>query len=218
MTPERFARLKQALARRQPDLTVLTEQVHKPHNLAAIARSCDAVGVMEIHAVNPRGRTSLPKGTASGSRDWVSLRPHARIGDAVSHLKANNFYIVAAHFSENSVDYRVPDYTRPTALLLGAELFGVSPEAAALADESVIIPMRGLVKSLNVSVAAALLLFEAARQREAAGCYAGTRLSPAEFDRLLFEWCWPEVAARCREAGTPYPGLDHEGRILSPSG
>ena len=107
------------------------------------------------------------------------------------------------------------DYTRPTALLLGAELRGVSPEAAALADHHAGLPMRGLATSLNVSVAAALFLYEAARQREAAGLYENCRLSDEQFARTLFEWCHPDIAARCQTKGLPYPPLTADGDLAA---
>jgi tRNA (guanosine-2'-O-)-methyltransferase len=215
MTPERHATLSAALARRQPDLTVLADNVHKPHNVAALMRSCDAVGVFEIHAVGSAATSRRAVGISGGTAPWVKVRRHATISAAAVELKSNGFQIVAAHFSDTAVDYREPDYTRPTALLLGAELYGVSPEAAELADLHAVLPMRGLVASLNVSVAAALFLYEAARQREAAGMYAQCRLSPELYAETLFEWCYPEIAARCRLKSLPYPALTAEGELCS---
>ena len=105
--------------------------------------------------------------------------------------------------------------TATTALVLGAEKWGLSPEAAALVDQAVTIPMRGMVQSLNVSVATATLLFEALRQRQAAGLVpeAGEGLEPEQYRRLLFEWAYPQVAAWCAREGRPYPALDGEGAI-----
>jgi tRNA (guanosine-2'-O-)-methyltransferase len=121
--------------------------------------------------------------------------------------------LLAAHLSDEARDYRDFDYTRPTAFLLGSELWGVSTRAAALADAHVVIPMEGLVNSLNVSVAAALLLYEARRQREAAGYYDACRLPPEVYSRTLFEWSHPEIARRCRERGLPYPPLTEDGDL-----
>ena len=75
--------------------------------------------------------------------------------------------------------------------------------------------MRGLAASLNVSVAAALFLYEAARQREAAGLYAHCRLSAEQFEQTLFEWCHPDIAARCRRQGLPYPPLTADGDLAA---
>jgi len=215
MTPTRYQTLRQALERRQPDLTVVADWVHKPHNVAALMRTCDAVGVYEIHAVGSRGSFTRPLGISGGTAPWVRVRNHADIRPAVRELKDSGFQIVAAHFSDRSQDYREPDYTRPTALLLGAELSGVSDTAAELADVHAVIPMRGLVASLNVSVAAALFLYEAARQREAAGLYGHSRLTPEAFARALFEWCYPDIAARCRARGVDYPPLTADGELAA---
>jgi tRNA (guanosine-2'-O-)-methyltransferase len=214
MLPERFHRLHAVLSRRQPDLTVLMERVHKTHNFSAILRNCDAVGVLEAHAVPPEDGLELHHGTSAGTKKWIPVHRHPEVDQAVSHLKAEGFAVLAAHPADDAVDYREVDFTRPTAIMMGAELHGVSDRALELADHHVVIPMVGMVHSLNVSVATALLLYEAHRQRDAAGMYEASRLDPAEFDRILFEWAYPELAARRRNAGEPYPELDAEGQIV----
>ncbi|RIH85633.1 tRNA (guanosine(18)-2'-O)-methyltransferase [Meiothermus luteus] len=191
--------MRAVLDKRQPDLTVLMERVHKPHNFSAILRSCDAVGVLEAHAVPPKhglpeveeglqleGKTHLE--TSGSAVKWVALRVHEDTLSALTHLKAQGFQVLAAHLSEQAVDYREADYTRPTCILLGTEKWGVSPEAAALSDGHVRIPMLGMVQSLNVSVAAAVILFEAQRQRLRAGFYDQVRLAPEQYEAVLQEW------------------------------
>jgi len=213
VTPERYRRLKSVLDRRQPDLTVLMENVHKPHNLSAILRTADAVGIYEAHAVNPTGGVPTYQDTSGGSEKWVYLRVHPEIEEAAAHLKERGFTIYAANLSERAVDYRRVDYTRPAVVLLGAEKWGVSERAAALADADVIIPMMGMVQSLNVSVAAAVILFEAQRQRLEAGLYDHPRLDRETYRRTLFEWAYPREAAYYRARGLPYPQLDERGFI-----
>jgi len=215
MRPERFHRLKEVLTRRQPDLTVLMEHVHKSHNFSAILRNCDAAGVLEAHAVSPERGLDLHHGTSAGTKKWVRVRLHANVGEAVGHLHMEGFTVLAAHPAREAVDYREIDFTRPTAIMVGAELHGVSDDGLALADRQVVIPMVGMVHSLNVSVATALLLYEAMRQRRAAGMYETSRLDDARFQRTLFEWAHPTVAALCREKGMPYPELGPDGQILS---
>lgn len=213
MTPERFAKLKRVLSARQPDLTVLMENVHKSHNIAAILRTCDAVGVYRANGISDEGEIERHHMVSGGSRKWVDVLLHPDVDTACGRLRASGHQVLAAHFSEKARDYRELDYTRPTVFLLGSELWGVTDRAAALADAHVTIPMEGLVSSLNVSVAAALLLYEARRQREAAGCYEGCRLPPADFARTLFEWAHPDIAQRCRERELPYPPLTEEGDL-----
>lgn len=214
MTPERFHRLRRVLARRQPDLTVLMEVVHKPHNLSAVVRTLDAVGGLEAHAVTDQGSVDLFHMLSGGARRWVPVHAHPTLEQAVAELRQQGFRLIAAHPAEGTVDFREVDYTKPTAILLGQEREGLTEAAVAAADRWISIPMRGMGASLNVSVAAALILFEAARQRQAAGLYEARRLPPERFERTLFEWAHPEVARLCREAGHPYPPLSEDGEIL----
>jgi tRNA (guanosine-2'-O-)-methyltransferase len=215
MNPERFHRLRAVLARRQPDLTVLMDRVHKSHNLSAILRNCDAVGVLDVHVVRPPEGLEVHQGSSAGTKKWVGIKRHDDVPSAIASLRGAGLTVVAAHPSKHAVDYRDVDYTVPTALVMGAELYGVSPETLELADVQVVIPMSGMVRSLNVSVATALLLFEARRQRERAGLYDVSRLTPDEFERRLFEWAYPSIALVHRRAGRAYPGLGPDGAILS---
>lgn len=214
----RYQRICATLDRRQPDLTVITEDVHKPHNLSAIIRTCDAVGVAEVHAMNKVvDGEDLPTFTqvAQGSEKWVDLYRHTTIEGAIAQLHSRNFKIYAAHLSDRAVDYRDIDYTQPTAVLMGAERWGVSASTADLVDGHVIIPMLGMVQSLNVSVAAAVILFEAQRQRLAAGFYDQPRLDPDVYQRKVFEWGYPDLIEKYSEQGLPYPALDEQGQIIN---
>lgn len=216
MTPKRYRKFRDVLKKRQPDLTVLMENVHKPHNLAAVTRSADAVGIMEVHATAANKAIRLTQKTSGGTKKWVRFTQHTTIETGIRHLKAQGFVVLAADFTDQAVDFRDVDYTRPTALLLGSERDGVSQAAANAADGSILIPMLGMTQSLNVSVAAALILSEAQRQRQAAGFYDRCRLTPSCYNATLFEWCQPEIAAICREYEIPYPELDATGELLHP--
>ena len=121
---------------------------------------------------------------------------------------------MAAHLSEQAKDFRELDYTRPTALVVGTELFGVSEAALAEADQLVTIPMMGVTQSLNVSVACAIVLYEAMRQRQAAGMYGQNRLEETVLRKQRFEWLHPQVAEFCRERDLQYPEMDEEGNIV----
>jgi len=215
-TPRRYHRLRTVLDRRQPDLTVLMEDVQVPRNLAAILRSCDAVGVFEAHAVWPAGRLKISRPASGGNRKWLPVRKHRTLLEALERLRNQGLRVLAAHPTPDAVPFREVDYTLPTCLLLGNEDDGLTPEALAAADGVVAIPMEGMGTSLNVSVAAALLLFEAQRQRRAAGLYDAPRLDPETYARILFEWTQPQIAAQCRKRGVAYPALDEEGEIVGP--
>ena len=198
------------------DLTVLLEHVEKPHNLSAILRSCDAVGALEAHIVSLQGRTRTFNSTAQGSQKWVPLNDHPTIETAIGSLKDRGFRVYGTHLGVEAKDYRDCDFTGPTAFVLGAEKWGLTDRARDLMDEALFIPMRGMVQSLNVSVATATLLFEALRQRQAAGTAPtqGEGLSADHYTKLLFEWSYPQVADWCREQGRPYPELNADGELL----
>lgn len=217
MIPRRYERLKQVLNQRQPDLTVLTEDVHKPHNLSAIIRTCDAVGVFAVHTVNRHSDTPTYSQVAQGSEKWVKLHSHPDIKTAIKHLQEQNHQVYAAHLSNIAIDYRQVDYTQPTAILLGTEKWGVTEEAVNWVDGHIIIPMQGMVQSLNVSVANAVILFEAQRQRLQAGMYNQVRLDPETYKQVIFEWGYPDVAAMYRRQDKPYPELGERGEILAAS-
>lgn len=198
MTPERKARIERVAAGRQPDLTVFLERVHKAHNVAAILRTCDAVGVMEAHAVPPTGGIPPLNHTAQGAQRWVKLHRHHDAAEGLRELKKKGFALYAAHFSDEAVDFRQPDYTQPTAIVLGTEKFGVSDEALTECDGEIVIPMIGMTQSLNVSVAAALILFEAQRQRMAAGMYRPRSLEEEPWKSLSEQWIERETERRRR--------------------
>ncbi len=213
MKKNRLEKIKKVLSQRQPTLTVLLEEVHKPHNLSAILRSCDAVGVLEAHAVAPRGGLPTFNATSGSAEKWVPLNVHRNALETIQGFQAQGYQVLATHLSERSTDYRAPDYTRPTVVLLGAEKWGVSSGAAEAADANILIPMLGMVQSLNVSVAAATILFEAQRQRIEAGMYAEPQIVGETLERMVFEWLYPDLAAIYRERGEVYPQLDEEGMI-----
>lgn len=215
MNRTRFDKLKKVLNNRQPDLTVLMDNVHKPHNLAAIARTCDAVGIYDIHASADTKKVKITQKTSGGVKKWTRIIQHTSIVDAASHLKKEGYKIVSAHLTQNSLDYREIDFTQKTAVVVGAELTGISREAEKISDHCIHIPMHGMVQSLNVSVACALILFEAERQRRQAGFYNSKRLDQKNYDKTLFEWAYPDIAAFCKKRDIKYPEIDMEtGQLL----
>lgn len=214
MTPERFIRLKHALESRQPDLTVVTDSVHKERNLSAIIRNCEAVGIHEVHCVTDSGNYRPFRGTARGAWRWVNLNVYTDIANPLEKLKSRNVQIIAAHLDDNAVNYREIDYTQPTALVMGNEKDGISEQCADYIDTNIVIPMRGMVESFNVSVASGIILAEAQRQRELAGMYDTCRLSEAEYKRTFFEWAHPQLTRFCQDKAIPYPPLDDSGEVI----
>jgi tRNA (guanosine-2'-O-)-methyltransferase len=212
MSPQRYARIRQLLRLRQPSLTLCLEQVHKPHNVSAIVRSCDAVGVHEIHAVWDK-KTKMRKSTAMGSQNWVYTQVHPTIEEAIGQLKAQKMQVLVTNLSDQAVDFREIDYSQPTAIILGQEKHGATEQAIAMADTDIIIPMVGMVQSLNVSVAAALILYEAQRQRTSSGMYEQQQLSEQACQKMLFEGGFPILRDICDRKSMTYPYINEEGHI-----
>jgi tRNA (guanosine-2'-O-)-methyltransferase len=215
MTPERFAKLQRALDRRQPDLTVFMDSVNKPANFSAIIRTADAVGIQRLHAIAAGDTLRRHHAVAGGTKHWVGVTQHRSTRAGLAALRAEGWRLVAAHGGEKTRDYRDVDYTAKVAIMVGAELVGLSDAAIAAADDHIAIPMHGLGTSLNVSVAVGVILLEAERQRIAAGFYERSRLTPEERTRTLFEWSYPDIAERCRQLGRPYPPLTADGMVAS---
>lgn len=213
MGERRREKVDRVLADRQSDLTVLAERLHKPRNFSAIVRTCDAVGINEMHAVSGEDGVAVHWKTSQGAEKWVAVHVHDSLQQACDGLRGRGFQLVAANLSERAVDYREVDYTLPTALLVGTELFGVSEQAAAQADREIMIPMKGMTQSLNVSVACAVVLYEALRQRDAAGLYGRRGPSGENLRVQRFEWLQPALARYCRERDIAYPEMDCDGTV-----
>ncbi len=163
-----------------------------------------------MHVVWPREGFRAFRKTAGGSYNWVTTHTHPTMDDAVSELKGRGHKLYAAQLSERAIDYREADFTVPCTVIMGNEVDGVSDSAAEQADEHIVIPMMGMVESLNVSSACAIILSEAQRQRKQAGLYAHQRLPDDEYNRLLFCWCQPVVKRYCDDRNLPYPPIDPE--------
>ncbi len=192
-TDERLAKLSAALQRRQPDLTVVMENIHDPHNVSAMLRSCDAVGVLGVHLVyTNESFPDIGAKSSASARKWVERTTHRSIADCYERLRGSGHAIYATRLDPTAHSLYDLDLTKPTAFVFGNEHRGVSDEAAALADGTVMIPMLGMIQSLNVSVACAVTLFESARQRLHAGGYAHPKLKEVEVERLLKIWAMKE--------------------------
>ena len=213
--PRRFERIKSVLDCRIKNLTVLVEDVNKPHNLSAILRTCDAAGVFEANFIRRDNAVKTFNSTAQGSQKWVKLNNHISPNDAIYELKNKGFKLFGTALNSESIDYRNFDYCESTCFVLGAEKWGLSNELLTMVDQSIFIPMRGMVQSLNVSVAASVLLFEAIRQREDKGLLPtnGEGLNTKEYEKTLFEWSYPELASKFRESGKKYPKLNNQGEF-----
>ena len=188
-TERRRLRMEEVLRNRQPDLTVVFENIHDPHNVSAILRTCDAVGVHRAHLLyTVESFPKLGKKSSASAKKWIELLRHRSHEELRNHLKENRFTIYATTVDPEATSVFAVDWTRPSAIILGNENRGVSEECLAIADTRIYIPMFGMIVSLNVSVAAAVILYEAARQRLAAGRYPNPHLSPSWICAELEKW------------------------------
>lgn len=187
----RIQRSAAVIARRQPDLTVVLENVHDPHNIAAVLRSCDAVGAMTVHVVmtrEPNATKKFSRKVSGSAAKWIEVVEHDSIEDCYRVLRQGGFQVLATALGKESVDLYHADMVQPVALVLGNEMDGLSDAAIDGADRTVFIPMMGMVESVNISVAASVALFEALRQRLAAGRYAEPQLDEGTRAQMLVDW------------------------------
>ncbi|MEO8168293.1 MAG: RNA methyltransferase [bacterium] len=185
----RTEKVRAVLNNRQPDLTVVMENIHDPHNVSAVLRSCDAVGVMQVELLyNLEKFPRIGKKSSSSASKWLDVRKHKTVDDCYAVLRSEGFSIYATHLGTSAMSLYDIDLTAKVALVFGNEHRGVSDEAALKADGNVIIPMMGMIQSLNISVACAVSLYEAMRQRAAKGHYGTPKFSESELRRLFDDW------------------------------
>lgn len=190
MTPERKARIQSVLSHRQNDLTVVLENVFDPHNISAVMRSCDAVGVQEIYVLN----TKLPRHQKWGARssssaaNWLTVHQFDNAAACFASLRRKYKTILTTHLAGEAVSLYQVDFTGSMALVFGNEHAGVSDELLSLSDGNFVIPQVGMIRSLNISVACAVTLYEAYRQKAAAGHYDSPRLNAGEWNTISKQW------------------------------
>jgi len=178
------------LNKRQGSLTIVLENVFDPHNISAVMRTCDAVGVQDIVVLNtriPRHKKWGAKSSSSAA-SWLTVHQYDNAAQCFAFLRTRADRIFATHLSSGAVSLYDMDLTGRVALIFGNEHSGVSDEIRTLADGNFIIPQVGIIRSLNISVACAVSLYEAFRQKKAAGHYDQPGLDPARRSELLKEW------------------------------
>ncbi len=177
-TEKRTAKINRVLSARQDTLRVVIENIHDPHNVSAIFRTCDAVGVPGVSLVyNVEKFPKIGKKSSASAFKWVEKEKYKTIDECYSSLRSEGFKIYASALNADSLSLFDLDLTEKSAVVLGNEHRGVTEEAAEAADETFMIPMFGMVQSLNVSVASAVILYEALRQRLAKGMYNSGELN-----------------------------------------
>jgi tRNA (guanosine-2'-O-)-methyltransferase len=190
MTPERKERLTSVLNKRQGDITIVLENVFDPHNISAVMRTCDAVGVQEIYVLNTKIPPHKKWGAKSSSSaaKWLTIHQFENSDECFSLLRKSYSTILTTHLSSDTISLHHIDFTKSIALVFGNEHSGVSDEIRALADGNFVIPQVGIIQSLNISVACAVTLYEAFRQKTNAGHYNQQSLDAVRYGELFKQW------------------------------
>jgi tRNA (guanosine-2'-O-)-methyltransferase len=190
MTPERHDRLLSVLNKRQNNITVVLENVFDPHNISAVMRTCDAVGIQDIYVLNTKIPPHKKWGAKSSSSaaKWLTIHQFSNAQECFNALRKHYSLILTTHLSSDAISLHSIDFTQSIALVFGNEHSGVSDEIRALADGNFIIPQVGIIRSLNISVACAVTLYEALRQKTIAGQYDKRSLEEERFGELRKEW------------------------------
>ena len=190
MTPERNERLNAVLNKRQPAITVVLENVSDPHNISAVMRTCDAIGIQDIYVLNSAIEKHKKWGakSSSGAAKWLTIHQFTEVKACFEALRKSYKKIYTTHLSTDAVDLYDIDLTESVALVFGNEHSGVSDELIGLCDGNFIIPQVGIIKSLNISVACAVTLYEAYRQKKIAGHYDQQQLPAESLEQLKITW------------------------------
>jgi tRNA (guanosine-2'-O-)-methyltransferase len=189
-TERRLEKITKVVRARQNDLMLILENIHDAHNVSAIFRSCDAVGIQKVGLVYTQEKfPKISRVTSSSANKWVDSIRFSSVEDCIKYLKQNNFTVYASILDEKAKSIYDVDFTNPTAIVMGNEHRGISEEFQKLADEKIYIPMRGMIQSLNVSVATAVILYEVQRQRTLKGLYDKPNFPEEEIEKLIDQWC-----------------------------
>lgn len=187
LTEERREVLQRTISQRTHYMRIMTENMFHPQNASAIMRHCEAFGIQQIHTVEDRCKFDPSVNIVRGTQKWVDVEHHATTADALTSLKADGYRIVATTPHRCSATPESFDVTRGKfALVFGTEHAGISDEVIEAADDFLMIPMCGMVESLNVSASAAILIYmlsERIRQSS-----VNWQLSDEEQLRLLTRW------------------------------
>lgn len=190
MTPERKEKIDALLNKRQNDLTVVLENVFDPHNISAVMRTCDAVGMMEMYIIKsklPTRKRWNDRSSASANK-WMVLHYFEDAKTCFEAVRKKYPNIYCTHLNEEAKSLYELNFTQPTALVFGNEHEGVTEEALSYCNGNFIIPQAGIIQSLNISVACAVSMYEAYRQKEVAGHYQHKKITDLEQANLLRKW------------------------------
>ena len=188
MTEARYNKFKKVVSGRQKHLTVVLENIHDPHNVSAVLRTCDAVGIDRVYLIyNTNKFPKIGRVSSASAKKWIELVRFNNVDDCFAELKKDKYKIYATHISEDKKNkslYEI-DLTKRVAIVFGNEHAGVTEDVVKKADGNLVIPMYGMIQSLNISVSAAVCIYEALRQREQKGMYKKSAYTKKELEKKL---------------------------------
>jgi len=188
-TIKRIEKIKAVVSKRQPSLKIILENIHDPHNVSAIFRTCDAAGIPKVSLLyNIESFPKIGKKSSASAFKWIEREKFKSVEECYKQLRSEGYKIYVSSISEGAKDLYEIDFTEKSAIVMGNEHRGVSKEAEELADEKFYIPMYGMVQSLNVSVSAAITIYEALRQRTAKGMYDKSELNEEQIEEWINKW------------------------------
>jgi tRNA (guanosine-2'-O-)-methyltransferase len=203
ITEQRANKIKSVYSKRQKDLVVVLENVWDPHNVSAVLRSCDSVGVDSVYLIYPDGKfPKLADSSSASAFKWINIKKYTEVTECYKDLKKNKFKIYTTHLGEGvkSVELYKMDLTKKVALVFGNEHAGLTEEALKKSDGNFWIPMVGMVQSLNISVSVAVTVYEAMRQRIMAGKYDKSQYSKKEIDQIVHDVAWEKINRRLKKS------------------
>lgn len=192
MTEKRLNKFREVVSKRQKYLTLVLENLHDPHNVSAILRTAESVGIDKVHLIY-NGEEKFPrisKVSSASAKKWVEVAKYDSVKKCFADLKKQRYKIYSTYMGESKKNLSLYDIdlTKRIALVFGNEHRGVSEEAKKLSDKNFLIPMVGMVQSLNVSVSVAVCIYEAMRQRMDAGMYEKSAYTAKELKQKLTEY------------------------------
>lgn len=191
MTEKRLNKFRKITGQRQKYLTIILENIHDAHNVSAVLRTADSVGIDKIYLVyNKETFPRISRISSASAKKWIEVVKFKSVKDCYTELKKERYNIYSTGMSTGKKSYSLYELnlTKRVALVFGNEHRGLSEEAVNLSDKNFLIPMKGMVQSLNVSVSAAVCLYEALRQREKKGMYEKSRYTKKELENKLNQY------------------------------
>ena len=197
-TEERWQKIEEIAHQRTRHLTVVLEDIYQPHNASAVLRSCDGFGVQDVHIIENQNQFDASSQVTIGADQWLTQFRYNEVNQdntekCILSLKEKGYKVIATSPHENDQNLNDLSIDHKTALVFGTELDGISERAKELADGYVKIPMAGFSESFNISVSAAICLYNLTRRLRVSGI--DWKLSDEEISELKHLWLKQSIKA-----------------------